>query len=73
MRLCSAESVVEWRAQVTPVVGPPYVNEAAHVIHIRWGRAVYVHAYENSQAVADACRHMAANGVPEAAAAPITD
>src|SRR5205809_7895343 len=32
--------VVEWRAQVTPVVGPPYVNEAAHVIHIRWGRAV---------------------------------
>jgi ketosteroid isomerase-like protein len=64
---------VEWRAQVTPAVGPSYVNEAAHVIHIRWGRAVYVHAYENSQAVANACRHMAANGIAEAAAAPITD
>jgi len=64
---------VEWEAHVTPAVGPEYVNQAAHIIHIRWGRSVYVHAYENSQAVADACRHMAANGIEEAAAAPITD
>jgi hypothetical protein len=51
----------------------PLGGERHSRIHIRWGRAVYVHAYENSQAVEDACRHMAANGVAEAAAAPVTD
>src|SRR5258705_51471 len=30
---------VEWEAHVTPAVGPEYVNQAAHIIHIRLGRA----------------------------------
>ena len=64
---------VEWVARVTPREGEPYVNEAAHLLRIRWGRVVYVHAYEDSQKVADACRRMVAAGIQEAGAAPITD
>jgi ketosteroid isomerase-like protein len=63
---------VEWAARVTPQAGDPYINEAVHVLRLRWGRAVYVHAYEDSQKVADACRRMAAAGIEEAAAAPIS-
>jgi ketosteroid isomerase-like protein len=62
---------VQWRADVVPRVGPEYVNVGAHVIHIRRGRVVCVHAYEDSQAVADACAVMAAHGIVEAAAPPI--
>lgn len=64
---------VEWLAGVTPQDGEPYVNEAAHLLRIRWGRVVYIHAYEDSQKVADACRRMAGKGIEEAAAAPLTD
>ena len=64
---------VEWLARVTQRDGEPYVNEAAHFLRIRWGRVVYVHAYEDSQKVADACRRMADKGIQEGAAAPIVD
>jgi ketosteroid isomerase-like protein len=64
---------VEWRADALPKAGEPYVNEGAHVIRIRRGRVVYLHAYEDSQKVAEACRRMADAGIEEAAAAPIVD
>jgi ketosteroid isomerase-like protein len=63
---------VEWRADVTPASGPPYVNVGAHVLRIRRGRVACLHAYEDSQAVAEACARMAARGIAEAAAPPIT-
>jgi len=63
---------VEWMADVTPAVGERYVNQGAHFMHIRWGRVVYIHAYEDSQKVVEACRRLAASGITEAAAAPIT-
>ena len=63
---------VEWVAHVTPVTGGSYDNVGAHVLHVRRGRVVCLHAYEDSQAVAEACRRMAAAGIDEAAAAPIT-
>ncbi len=63
---------VEWRATATLGDGTPYSNVGAHIIRIRWGRAVYIHAYEDSQRVADACRRLAQAGVEEAAAEPIT-
>jgi len=63
---------VEWRDRVTPAVGEPYAAEGTHVIRIRWGRATYIHAYVDSQLVADACRRMAQQGIEEAAAAPIS-
>lgn len=62
---------VEWRADVRPVVGPGYVNTCAHVLVIGRVGVAALHAYEDSQAVADACRLMASQGVVEAEVAPI--
>lgn len=64
---------VEWVGHVTPTAGEPYVNEGSHVIRIHRGRVAYLHAYEDSQKVAHACERMAALGVEEAAARPITE
>jgi ketosteroid isomerase-like protein len=63
--------VVEWVAHVTPVTGPRYDNHGAHLIGIRWGRIVYIHAYEDSQAVAAAFEQLRQAGVEEAEAAPV--
>jgi ketosteroid isomerase-like protein len=57
---------VEWLADVTPVAGPAYRNQGAHLIRLRRGRVTSVHAYEDSQAVARACELMRAAGVAEA-------
>jgi|SRR5438105_11545542 len=64
---------VEWVANGKTAAGEPYVNEGVHVLRIRRGKIVYVHAYEDSQTVAQACRRMADAGIEEAGAAPITD
>jgi len=71
--LWNALVAVEWIAHVTPKAGAPYENHGAHIIRIRRGRVVYLHAYEDSQKVAEACRVMVAAGIAEAGAAPITD
>jgi ketosteroid isomerase-like protein len=63
---------VQWRADVVPRIGPEYVNVGAHVLRVRRGRVACLHAYEDSQAVAEACALMAAQGIEEAGAAPIT-
>jgi ketosteroid isomerase-like protein len=63
---------VQWAADVTPAAGPPYRNVGAHVLRIRWGKVVCLHAYEDSQAVAEACAVMVTAGIEEAGAAPIT-
>jgi ketosteroid isomerase-like protein len=62
---------VEWLGHATPKAGEPYVSEGAHIIRIRRGRVVYLHAYEDSQKVAEACRRMADAGIQEATAQPI--
>src|SRR2546427_12976831 len=54
---------VEWLGHATPRAGAPYENEGAHVIRIRRGRVVYLHAYEDSQKVAGAFRAMAEAGI----------
>lgn len=64
---------VQWRAEVSPLVGPTYMNVGAHVLDTRLGRVVRLSAYEDSQAVAEACRVMAEHGVAEARADPIQD
>ena len=63
---------VQWRADVVPQIGPGYLNVGAHVLRVRRTRVTCLHAYEDSQAVADACALMAAQGIEEAAARPIT-
>ncbi|MBV9803430.1 MAG: nuclear transport factor 2 family protein [Solirubrobacterales bacterium] len=69
----NARVAVEWVAHVTPKADAPYDNHGAHIIRIRRGRIVYLHAYEDSQAVVEACRVMAVAGIAEAQAAPISD
>jgi ketosteroid isomerase-like protein len=64
---------VEWTDRATAADGEPYENHGAHWIRLRWFKATHVHAYLDTQVVEHACRRMAANGIEEAAASPITD
>ena len=63
---------VQWTAEVTPAVGPTYQNIGAHILRIRRGKVHEFLAYEDSQAVANACAVMAEAGIAEATAPPIT-
>ncbi len=49
---------VAWLAHVAPAAGGAYENAGAHILRIRRCRAVCLHAYEDSQAVAAACVRM---------------
>jgi ketosteroid isomerase-like protein len=50
----------------------PYENEGAHWIRLKGGKATYIHAYLDTEKVTEICRRMAASGVEEAAAPPIS-
>jgi ketosteroid isomerase-like protein len=63
---------VEWIDHTTAADGVSYSNEGAHWITIRWGKGTYVHAYLDTEKVTEACGRMAAAGIEEAAAPPIT-
>jgi ketosteroid isomerase-like protein len=63
---------VEWADHGHASDGVPYENEGAHWIRLRRGKAVYIHAYLDTEKVTAICRRLAADGVEEAAAAPIT-
>ena len=64
--------VVEWTDRATPADGKDYVNSGVHVIRMRWGRVVSIHAYLDTQILIDALNRMSANGIEEAKAPPIT-
>jgi ketosteroid isomerase-like protein len=64
---------VQWSAVLRPQHGEPYTNHGAHWIHLRWGKAVAFHAYLDTQLIARSSAAMAAAGIEEAAAPPITD
>ena len=64
-------ATVEWTAAAVPRAGQPYDNVGCHVLRIRRGKVVCLHAYEDSQAVARACTAMVSAGVVEAGAPPI--
>ncbi|QEM43571.1 nuclear transport factor 2 family protein [Mycolicibacterium grossiae] len=61
----------EWTAHVTPARGPVYRNDGVHIMDVKFGRVHRLFAYENGEAVAEACDLMAALGVSEAGAPPI--
>jgi ketosteroid isomerase-like protein len=65
--------LVEWADRGKWRDGVPYENEGAHAIHIRWGKADYIHAYLDTEKVTEGCRRLADNGIEAAAAPPITD
>ena len=64
---------VEWVDRARPQHGEPYENEGAHWIRLQRGKATYIHAYLDTEKVTEVCDRLAAAGVEEAKAAPITD
>jgi ketosteroid isomerase-like protein len=62
---------VEWADHGRAADGVPYRNEGAHWIRLRRGKAVYIHAYLDTEKVTAICRRLADNGFEEAAAEPI--
>ena len=64
---------VEWVDRATPADGVPYVNEGTHVLRLQRGRLVYLHAYLDTQKVAEVCERLARQGMAEAAAPPIEE
>ncbi|CAM3125270.1 SnoaL-like domain-containing protein [Sphingomonas antarctica] len=64
---------IEWRDTATLADGSPYVNDGVHVVRMKWGKVVSLHAYLDTEIYAEACRRLAANGFPEAVAPPIED
>lgn len=64
---------IEWVDRAAPADGIPYVNEGTHVIRLRRRKVVYLHAYLDTQKVAEVCDRLAERGMAEAAAPPIED
>lgn len=64
--------IIRWSATDVPPDGFPYRNHGVHIVRMRWGKVVSIDANEDSQAVAENLARIAAMGIAEAAAAPIT-
>jgi ketosteroid isomerase-like protein len=56
-----------------PLAGRTYENEVAQTIDLSWGRITRLHNLEDTQKLANALEQLAAAGVDEAGAEPITD
>jgi ketosteroid isomerase-like protein len=63
---------VEWSDHGRASDGVPYGNEGAHWIRIQRGKATYIHGYLDTEKVTAICDRLAAGGVEEAAAPPVT-
>jgi ketosteroid isomerase-like protein len=63
---------LQWIAELRPAIGEPYTNHGTHWVRIRWGRVTSFHAYLDTQLIAEACEEMAAAGIAEAEAPPIS-
>jgi ketosteroid isomerase-like protein len=64
---------IEWSDSGLGADGSGYVNEGTHWIRLRWGKAVSIHAYLDTEKVSCLLETMAAAGIDEAAAAPVAD
>jgi ketosteroid isomerase-like protein len=65
--------VVEWIDRATLANGEDYLNQGVHFVRMSWGKVTSLHAYLDTQEFAAGCERMAAQGIEEAAAAPIAD
>ena len=63
---------MRWSATDTRIDGSPYCNHGVHIIEMRWGKVFAIDANEDSQVVAENLSLLAAHGVEEATAPPIT-
>lgn len=66
-------AVIEWHDRTTLASGGPYDNDGVHVVRLRWGKLVSLHAYPDTEVVATASRRMAERGIEEARAPQIED
>ena len=62
---------VQWTDRGQGPDGTPYENEGAHWIRLRWGRAVEIHAYLDTEKVTAFTERLAAGGLEEAGSNPI--
>lgn len=58
---------------VTPAFGEPYLNHGVQIVDLEWGNAVRIHTYVDTAKVERALSLLAARGVSEASAAPISE
>jgi ketosteroid isomerase-like protein len=63
---------VEWTDRGRAADGQPYENEGAHWIRLRWGKAVSIHAYLDTEKMTAITERLAAAGIAEATEPPIT-
>lgn len=64
---------IQWSDRGRAADGSLYENQGAHWIRLRWGKAVAVHAYLETERLTLLLEKMAAAGLAEAAEAPILD
>lgn len=64
--------VVRWIGTAVFPDGSPYAQHGVHLVTLRWGRVVAIDANEDSQLVVQLMAALAATGIAEATAAPIT-
>jgi|SRR5579872_2061412 len=63
--------ILQWTAVATLENGEPYENKGVHFITLKWGTAVELNVYEDSQAVANALEKQHQSGMKEAKAPQI--
>jgi ketosteroid isomerase-like protein len=66
-------AMIEWHDSATTAIGDPYDNDGVHIVRLRWGKLVSLHAYLDTAALIAALQTMAEMGFGEAEAAPIED
>ena len=62
---------VKWSDWGKAADGTPYENEGAHWIRLRWGKAIEIHAYLDTEKVTAITERLAEGGLEEASAAPV--
>lgn len=63
--------VLEWTDRAEPSGGSAYVNEGVHVMRMRWGRVIAIHAYLDTEKMSRTCARLAEHGLAEAGAEQI--
>lgn len=66
-------ATVEWSDSAVLANGAPYINHGVHVVRMKWGRVVSLHAYLDTALFDEACNSMLVSGIEEAGAPPIED
>jgi len=64
---------IAWTDRGTAADGVDYQNEGVHLLHLKWGRLMELHAKLDTQHLERTLDRMAAAGIEEAAADPIKD